>query len=456
MRYLYIQRRRRIQQEDLRLGPDDLKLFDKHAAKIKSFRWGVLAHPEASYLIDQDVLVALHTARPVSCFPQLRLLQWPIWGVQDNDNRYITMFLGQQLLEINLRISYLSSYKETLGCFKASCPALRSFSFTCEPSPEMREFFHGWTSLRSLKCSGSSNSAETWTLLTLLPNLEILNLVLSPSSVDRRLLARPGHGDETSFHVYSSLRRFKLSVVDRAASHLFPRLTMLSCPRLEALVISLSVDEQPDERFAQTLFSAISQMCSSRVLQTLKITWDPLLTVVAETTWFEASIVHFDVLSPLLSFVNIRTFSSNTFLFIDLDDAKMLEISQAWSSLVSFNLVPGPRVRHPRAQLTLKSLEYLSRNCPQLEEFGAVIDSQLIPERPSIATDDSGERCRLISLSLVDSVITNPESVALYLSSLFPSLVSVFQSCVMDEEYSKYQELWREVERLVRDFRKQG
>lgn len=406
----------------------------------------------ASDLIDHEVLVALHAARPVSCFPQLRYLEWPAEGIQHTDEHYVTMFLGPKLSEFNLQTFSLSTYKEILGRFKETCPALKRLSFMCEPSPEMRDLFQGWTSLRNLTYSGFPKSTETWILPTLLPNLEILRLGALPVHY---LPPDQGYGDEIPIHVYPSLKAFYLTVARQATPHLDTLLSMVSCPRLEILNISLSMDDQPDELFAKTFFSAISRMCSPMALQVLTITWNPTIT---GTTWFEASIVHFDVFCPLLLFRNIRRFTSDAFFLIDLDDTKMLEISEAWVSLVKFHLVPGRRVRHPRGQITLKALEYLSMNCPQLEYFSAVMDAQLLPELPSVATDNLRDRSKLVSLSLVDSVVTDPVSVAWYLSFLLPSLRCIFHQCVMDEEYSRYQGIWRAVERLFRQsvIRRQG
>ncbi|KAJ3486083.1 hypothetical protein NLI96_g4489 [Meripilus lineatus] len=402
-------------------GSDDLALFDKYAAKIKRIRTP-RAWPEIGwgryrlyrfYTIQVPVLAALHAVRPISCFPQLRYLRWPILELEFHGDEkpyehFISMFFGPNLSELHLHTEISPLLQYTL---KEACPSLESFKFTFIPYYGYLGFFQGWARLKSLEFTGVWNHADTWSVPALLPNLESLTLCIDQSE-ELGLRGRREERDRTLVHIYPSLRSFDLTVKRGVTSQVSALLTLLSCPRLEDLEIRFPWERVAIEQPAMSLFQSISHMCSPGALQKLKIT-------TSIPSRVQDLFAPFEAIRPLLFFPIIHTLHCEI-PFVDLDDAKILEITQAWRSLVSLHLESKQPDDHTPAvdHITLKALEHLSKNCPNLKGFYATVDARSIPELPSPTstnpeTDDLAERCKLASLSFVDSSIDDPESCLL-------------------------------------------
>ena len=378
-------------------------------------------------------------------FPRLRILQWPIPGVRFGDQEFIFLFFGPHINEIDLRAVSLDPYKKTINLMKECCPALSSFSFTCEPFPELRDLFRGWESLRTLKCAGFPHHGKMWTLPILLPNLETLHLGITGLGAAQ---TKPAG---TSMMKYASLRNLTLATMYQSIEHVNDLLSMLSFPRPESLSISICTVIYPTHISVESLFDSdtVARICSFDALQKVEVTLGG--------DYYNACSIHSLTLQPLLSFFKMQTLNITAFCFMDLDDEFLEDISHAWKSIVSLCLQPDSRLWLRQSQITLRGLEHLSQHCPRLEQFAAVISAYIPPGLPASdiasTTNNEKEPCNLVSLSLTNSTITSPYDVAVFLCSQFPRLVCISSEWKRndDPESIANREQWARVQELVRE-----
>jgi hypothetical protein len=159
-----------------------------------------------------------------------------------------------------------------------------------------------------------------------------------------------------------------------------------------------------------------------------------------------------DMLRPLLSFVNLQKIIIRSCHRFKLDNDFVGAMAKAWPhlrvlQLGSYGSWGG------QLDVTLAGLVPLVQHCPNLRRLGIVIDATVVDHSLDIPASNT----KLKALSLGDSLIEDPASVAACLSGLFPFLNSIagWNNSIhwfSIEDRAKYRGRWDEVVRLTKIF----
>ncbi|KAF7329278.1 hypothetical protein MKEN_00188700 [Mycena kentingensis (nom. inval.)] len=150
----------------------------------------------------------------------------------------------------------------------------------------------------------------------------------------------------------------------------------------------------------------------------------------------DAYVVKGSQLRTLFRFINLQTVTLMASAGFELDDATMKDLTLAWPRLVKLELCSATDVE-VRPVTTGRSLLHIARNCPALERLVLPMDlttyahstAGAIPTN-NIPAFESYRDARpvqkaLTSLNVCTSPIEYPNSVAQFLTSIFPSLKRV-------------------------------
>ncbi|THH32429.1 hypothetical protein EUX98_g1766 [Antrodiella citrinella] len=227
-------------------------------------------------------------------------------------------------------------------------------------------------------------------------------------------------------HTFSALTTLKLEMLD------VPRLSDLlqhsKFPSLQSLDCAFS-NPSPNCSHIEilTLISAIADSCIAATLTRVAIG-----AVMHRPETSESDSVMSDALRPLLRHQNMREFVIRSPWSWDLDNALIVDIARSWNEIEVLILSPNNHWPSP-SRITLVGLEPLALHCPQLAEFGAIIDTSA----PLVAPDFfnrmpiGGKWSMSLQTLAVDcSPIDSPAVVAFYLSRMFPNVnvIEAFQS----------------------------
>ncbi|KAJ7205540.1 hypothetical protein GGX14DRAFT_644834 [Mycena pura] len=148
------------------------------------------------------------------------------------------------------------------------------------------------------------------------------------------------------------------------------------------------------------------------------------------------------VIQPLLGFPNFRHVELSSPVGFILDNEFVDDMARAWPCLESLSIGAQYPFDFPcTLNPTIMALQSFSRHCPHLRRLSLLVDAT------NIQTDHSSRTPRTIHTTLkywntLYSSIDSPVEVAIFLSSLFPSLSTTCTSIF-------YELQWKEVETLV-------
>ncbi|KAK7007842.1 hypothetical protein R3P38DRAFT_3365637 [Favolaschia claudopus] len=204
----------------------------------------------------------------------------------------------------------------------------------------------------------------------------------------------------------------------------------------------------PSATSLEALFHALSEHCSHDALHTIEITLS--FTRISDTH----SLVSSRGWTHLLLFSNLS--SVQLLCRYRFDDEDMHVMATAWPKLKTLQLM-SPRQNDP--SITLCALLSFARHCLQLESLQIYLDARTIPTLP---LDEAAHPVHptLRTLFVEESLITDAQAVAAFISKLFPDISYIHssdpgapESDDDDPEFAvQYRrfELWNEVVRLLR------
>ncbi|KAJ7042339.1 hypothetical protein C8F04DRAFT_1229996 [Mycena alexandri] len=391
------------------INPVDFDRVLKYSSKIRDITIG--------QELQLEVMEILSLSLPVDQFlPNLLNLGWT-----PNDGRifpYISLFLGQQLTCLYLRIGSSLAHSSLLSVLASKTPCLTNITLR-------------W------------NMVDDPTLATL-QTLSVPHLDLPTY---RCLASRPN---------LTGLSLENLLSFDDVAfgSNPFPGLTrlLISSPTIASAATAFvgALSNTPLKYFecaseALTSVVKIRQLCSALaagcslshlmdINMALGFDEDPASLILAGT-------ITADVLAPLLVFPNLRRVTVDSSLDLALDDAFCAALAAAW-----------PRIEQPT--VSLLALVAFARHCPRLAELTMEFNAQGLPDTPYPPLEPRISQRALRELHIGHSPIDSPFLVARFLSIAFPALEEVIPSLppgevpgtvVTEPNFSG----WREVGRLL-------
>ncbi|KAJ7633444.1 hypothetical protein DFH06DRAFT_1479675 [Mycena polygramma] len=162
-------------------------------------------------------------------------------------------------------------------------------------------------------------------------------------------------------------------------------------------------------------------------------------------------------IQPLLACANLAEVTLLAGHGINVDDALLKQMAQAWPRLEKLDLAPGCQSARYVPQITLRGLIPLAEHCPRLASLALVLDTTLADPYPSEKPGGGISNSALRDLEVVESPLSLPIPVGLFLSAIFPKLESVTSReeqyrnmLVQDWEENMFN--WASVGNLVRAF----
>ncbi|KAJ6533498.1 hypothetical protein B0H19DRAFT_1080912 [Mycena capillaripes] len=147
---------------------------------------------------------------------------------------------------------------------------------------------------------------------------------------------------------------------------------------------------------------------------------------------------------PLFSFTQLRSVDLKVPGGYDLDDEMISDMARSWGNIEELRL-KSPAVHQPAA-CTLLSLEAFARHCPRLQLLSMTLDATIIPEAD---LDDMFvqwvRQDTLTSLDVGYSRISDPNSVATFISSKFGNLKSLRSRLSEEGAGRVHRRRWQEV-----------
>ncbi|TCD63666.1 hypothetical protein EIP91_005110, partial [Steccherinum ochraceum] len=197
----------------------------------------------------------------------------------------------------------------------------------------------------------------------------------------------------------------------------FPHLTSLTCGSYSA--------HQAHPDHASIFINAIVSSCSHETLTSLSL----LANYDDHESWpgeHRAPYISSEVLRPLLKFKWLHHLHIAPEWSWNLDDKLVEQMAHAWPGLTHLHLDPNPFWLMDNCLITFRSLETLARRCPDLEHFGAIINSTPPPPASPPGPPLNGHwHGGLLTLCVGDSGVDACGPVAAYLSGVFPNLQEI-------------------------------
>ncbi|KAJ6594641.1 hypothetical protein B0H19DRAFT_1096298 [Mycena capillaripes] len=128
---------------------------------------------------------------------------------------------------------------------------------------------------------------------------------------------------------------------------------------------------------------------------------------------------------PLPSCASLPEITVRTGHGIDLNDAFLKQMAQAWPQLQKLDLSPGCQSVQYVPQVTLSGLIPLAQHCPHMASLALVIDPTTTAPHSKNKPGGGISNRALVELEVVESPLSSPAAVASFLSAIFPNLQRV-------------------------------
>ncbi|KAI1786644.1 hypothetical protein LXA43DRAFT_50651 [Ganoderma leucocontextum] len=356
--------------------------------------------------------------------PNLTSLRW-----NQDDWPYthlLPLFFGPNLTR--LAIGYNAPPEEHNGALVSRlAPQITSILDICPTLTQLEIYPNHPTSVVdaavhfALQCprleSFLASNPEPW------PVSFIQHLSRQPFLREVRLRMDKETSDDLGFlHMASSHYPFpSLQLLSIMVPSLTPCVTliqMMRTCRLTTAVFHLTGRVFPSE--IADLFAALHEHCASATLQVVEIhrsnnrDWD----LSSEDAFY---LTH---LEPLLRFPNMRVFSINTPLVVDMGNDDLKAIADAWPLLVALLLMDNwGFVNLP--EVTWAGVAYLAYKCPQLIALSLSLDSRIDDVALTTSLPSFRPNTHLRFLSVTDSVLDDVEIFAHSLFAIAPLIVGI-------------------------------
>ncbi|KAJ7096022.1 hypothetical protein C8R43DRAFT_264579 [Mycena crocata] len=414
------------------LTPADVERFSFYSRRVQHLSF----HKMGTHMFELLATLALHVPEQIM-FPNLRNLTWDVGN---------EAFFPAIRLFLNPNLTYLAFPLHTTPCNLSLFPMLaRECSSLTGASVMTRRFYPTGIDVSfDLQVTALSTFTrrltrlETVTLqyidgsalkhLSRLPSLRQMSLNI-PLTLDLASLASLAtHGpDDPNF---PSLRVLELdsTSLELATSYM----PAFSRCRLETLRIGIHT--LAGHLIAAALYTAISLHIPHDALQMLDVGDTPdnisvryPTPAVANVPLYLVSGVH---LHPLLVFSNLTDITLRSPVGFAIDDRTAALMAAAWPCLTSLDISTVTSITHPPT-MTLHGVSAFAQHCPHLRTLKIAFDATLVPEvGPSL-----GQRVLQSSLDTLypgASPVTNPLSVARFLSGIFAGPVYIDTSLMGD------------------------
>ncbi|KAJ6449915.1 hypothetical protein C8R47DRAFT_1084606 [Mycena vitilis] len=398
----------------------------KYARRVRSVHWDGDRYNDAQ--VDRYTkLLGSSLSVPGRCLlPNLETL---VWTRLPMPPCAIDLLLGPQVTEIGIRLSDYERRDVDIRPVLTAMEARRSGLVTLSiigmgayhsAHPELLNFLRGLTCLEHFRYLSID-----WETLIHLGNLSSLKTIDTCLPLTGSVL-----------HVGAAARSlFPALVRARLRGQLCPVLSVVQSwdnPPLRSIVIDLSV--RMDVERLDELYQALADHVPQSALHNLEVTvWQTTPTFIHPG----------DIFRPICCFIHLRTVRIEAPAGYRLDDEAFFTMACAWPHIMELSLTSHQRYS---PQCTLLSLYHLSQHCPKLTKLETCLDATHLPHLAAHAPRLRQEA--LVFLDVQSSPLSDPPSVAAFITLLFPNLGRVWsRSC----RWREYGALWKEVHLLTYD-----
>ncbi|KAJ7864165.1 hypothetical protein B0H13DRAFT_2353820 [Mycena leptocephala] len=405
------------------LVASDWPRFLKYAFRIKSL---VCRDPEQEFGVPDllQVYDALRQGVPEDLLPNLEMLYW--YHVGSGYAQFINLFLGPKIASIQVIDRPIHGNSIHAALRQRSSTLVSVIFHEIPGASEMAcdqrcGFIRTLTHVEYLE-AGAIDSAAVRHLGSL-GSLKILRATLSPS------ITVEGSPDGIWF---PNLR----SIVLNDRENLSASTTIVrrwNNHRLESFQIEIQDCWALDH--VQEMYQTLADHCLIEQLNTFKL---EIMRLVDEHRNIPHP-SHFFI--PLLRFTELRELRIRVPSGHDLDDVTISDMAHSWPRIEELIFGSAARI-NPRC--TLLALRDLSQHCPLLEMLELTLDASSVPPQSDVVRQD-----HLIWFNAAFSPISNPTSVAAFLSSIFSSLQNVHNAVWTIEENDPNALQWLKVKRIL-------
>ncbi|KAF8968543.1 hypothetical protein BDZ97DRAFT_1902880 [Flammula alnicola] len=198
------------------------------------------------------------------------------------------------------------------------------------------------------------------------------------------------------------------------------------------------------------LISILAENCQLLKYLALVSLRDPTIPCVPDTEQDEAYNITIDTLKPALKLPNLTSMEIVHQYPLSLTQQDVELLATSWPSIETLLLNTEP-VYLAQSNLTLEALLPFARHCRRLQHFGLFIDASSSVDVPHLSSLTSSfvpfQSLRRLSMGI--SIITDDNTVALYLSQLLPLECRIDCGITWDEDRPDRCEAWSRVAELV-------
>ena len=365
--------------------------------------------------------------RTTLLLPNLRKLDW---GCRPGNHARLTLIrllLSPSLVDLRVWLSVTNDHTSVLvvlaflESYHALCPNLKSLQFRNASglTTVVSRAICRLTNLEVLECDYIDEAALTHVSQSrCLRRFTIHHFDLRPGVWER--IAGYGIPDHAPFE---NLRVLKLTLGERNLPSFIPCLKSHSQP-FEEVFFKIDSYAAPEVVVVHELFTALCSVTRRATLRHITLIGCRGMTVEeAEASAYQAG---FQVLSPLMTLLNLHMLDINLNVPISLNDDELVRLVQGWPHLeclyldqnAECYLVPSLRLT------TLRGLLLVLARCPRLYKLGMNLDATSIP---LLSSEEALIRNTAVTSLLVGtcSPIQGPAGVAHFLLEHLPSLVKV-------------------------------
>ena len=332
-----------------------------------------------------------------------------------------------------------SSYSAVIPSISDTCPSMKIIHLPKWSFIHLPDLFNKWPNLAYVTSGPLADS--TILLLGRLEHLASIDICLHKLPDIKSLVERPG---------FSTLRRLVL----RARSISYITAYMRQVKSIHLREVKCFLQHGSTAASIHDWITILLDRCIPRKLEILEIE-DYGDTNTGFPDQFTLTPNTLQLLSRFRGLTTLDLASACTY---SLDDTTLSQLAICWPNMQSIALGTHWGWRQ-QSDVTLKGLLSLVRHCPQLESIGLVmnaITAEISSQRPGGGV----RRPKVTSLNVGDSRISDPLSVAAFLSDIFPRLLSVdafnhLGGALRPIPAAKEHEgRWKEVKRLLPAFSK--
>ncbi|KAF7369308.1 Carboxylic ester hydrolase [Mycena venus] len=369
--------------------------------------------------------------------PNLESLTWQHW--KPSYSSFIELFLGPRITSI-----YVGAQDDdrcpALAAVGQRYPDLVSATFlglsvrsSASELQRLSTFIRALTRVESLKVE--MIDSEALRHLGQLTTLKMLHTTfpdwIAPPAMERSM--------------FPALRDTHLSI-DGDLSPFIAFMRTWNNPQIQSF--STVVDYPRDLQHVADLYQVLATSCVQRHLETLKVYFD------GHDRSFVPHPGHF--FAHLLAFTYLRIVEIRVPGGYNLDDATISDMARAWPYIQKLELAESSRRHDDPPGCTMLGLRFLAQQCSHLHSLRITLDASRIPP----AAIDPAERVvqdELVYLDTTLSPISDPWSVARFISAIFPNATrlasswdSNWDSTVRDQHRQRWDTVRRTLERRRR------